>query len=77
MKQTKKQSEKDEVRLVVIAVVVALMSIFAHLILSKHFSEVAWVEYTAAAIPFAMLALCVFAFKYAQKADRRKDQNTD
>ena len=67
----------NQASLVAIAVIIAVLPIFAHLILSKNFSEVVWVEYTAAAITFAMSGLCIFAFKYAIKADSREKQKSD
>lgn len=61
----------NQLLLVVVAIVCALLSIGGHLILSKSFSQFAWVEYTAAAIPFIMLGLCLFAFRSAIKASKQ------
>ncbi|UUM31616.1 hypothetical protein [Vibrio japonicus] len=64
-----RQSSKHEYRLIVVAIVSALLVIFGHLILSKSFSGMPLLEYTAAAIPFAMFALCIYGFRYASKVD--------
>ncbi|MCW8335746.1 hypothetical protein J4N42_05795 [Vibrio sp. SCSIO 43135] len=63
-----KQESKHEVRLIVVAISIAFLLVFAHLILAKSFAELAWTEYTAAAIPFVMLCLCWFGIRYAEKA---------
>ncbi len=64
-----KQSSKHEYRLIAVAIVSALLVIFGHLILSKSFSGMPLLEYTAAAIPFAMFALCIYGIRYASKVD--------
>lgn len=65
----KKQLVKDELKLIVVAIFSAFLLVFAHLILSKSFAHYAWVEYTAAVIPFVIFGLCFVGVKYAQKAD--------
>lgn len=64
-----RQRTKHEFRLVGIAIVCALLLILGHLILAKSFAEQAWTEYTAAAIPFVMLALCWMSIRYAAKTN--------
>ncbi len=44
----KKQLVKHEVRLIAVAIFSAFLLVFAHLILAKSFSHMAWTEYTAA-----------------------------
>jgi len=56
---------KREYRLLVIAIVCAALLVFGHLILAKSFAQLAWTEYTAAAIPFVMFGLCLFSIRYA------------
>ncbi len=70
----KKQLVKHELRLIAVAIFSAFLLVFAHLILAKSFSHMAWTEYTAAAIPFIMFGLCVLGVKYAAKADK-DDEN--
>ncbi|WP_104036084.1 hypothetical protein [Vibrio jasicida] len=69
----KKQLVKHEVRLIAVATFSAFLLVFAHLILAKSFSHMAWTEYTAAVIPFIMFGLCVLGVKYAEHADREGD----
>ncbi|MDA0126588.1 hypothetical protein OH458_00660 [Vibrio sp. MarTm2] len=64
-----KQSNKHEFRLIGIAIVCAGLLVFGHVILAKSFAGLAWTEYTAAAIPFVMLALCWLSIRYAANAD--------
>ncbi|MGR5194558.1 hypothetical protein [Vibrio sp. WZ-1] len=71
----KKQLVKHEVRLIAVAIFSAFLLVFAHLILAKSFSHMAWTEYTAAVIPFIMFGLCVLGVKYAAHADKDKDND--
>jgi len=64
-----KQRNKHEYRLVFVAIICAALLVFGHLILAKSFATMAWTEYTAAAIPFVMFAICIFGIRYAAKAD--------
>ncbi|WP_341663538.1 hypothetical protein [Vibrio sp.] len=52
-----------------VALVSAFLLIFGHLILAKSFAGLIWVEYTAAAIPFVLLILCIMGFRYAIKEE--------
>ncbi|CDT89439.1 MULTISPECIES: hypothetical protein [Vibrio] len=71
----KKQLVKHELRLIAVAIFSAFLLVFAHLILAKSFSNMAWTEYTAAVIPFVMFGLCIVGVKYAEKADRDKEED--
>ncbi|MGY5540742.1 hypothetical protein [Vibrio brasiliensis] len=63
-----KQHYRHESRLLIVAVVCAALLVFGHVILAKSFAQLEWTEYTAAAIPFVMLGLCLFGIYYAAKA---------
>ena len=65
-----KPNYKHEFHLIGISIFCAFLSIFGHLILSKFFTELSWVEYAAASIPFLMMALCIYGFYYAGKHDK-------
>ncbi|UHJ58896.1 hypothetical protein [Vibrio furnissii] len=65
----KNRSIRPEVKLIGVAILSALILIFAHLILAKSFAGLFWTEYTAAAIPFVMLAICILSVRYAAKMD--------
>lgn len=65
----KKQSAKHEFRLIGIALFCAFLLVFGHIILAKSFADLAWTEYTAAAIPFVMFAICLYGIRYAAKTD--------
>ncbi|PFG56418.1 hypothetical protein ATG66_2751 [Vibrio sp. ES.051] len=69
----KKQLVKHELRLIAVAIFSAFLLVFAHLILAKSFSHKVWTEYTAAVIPFVMLALCIVGVKYAVRADLEEE----
>jgi hypothetical protein len=71
----KKQSVKHEIKLIIVAIFSAFLLVFAHLILAKSFSHYAWVEYTAAVIPFVIFGLCFVGVRYAVNADR-EEKNT-
>lgn len=63
-----------QVKLILVAILCALIVIFAHLILAKSFADQIWTEYTAAAIPFVMLAICVASVRYAVKMNLESSQ---
>ncbi len=65
-----KQLVKHELVLVVVAIFSAFLLVFAHLILAKSFAQYAWVEYTAAVIPFVIFSLCFVGVRYAMKAEQ-------
>ena len=48
----KKQLIKYELRLIAVAIFSAFLLVFAHLILAKSFSHMAWTEYTRRRYPF-------------------------
>ncbi|WCP65967.1 hypothetical protein LYZ37_08690 [Vibrio tubiashii] len=64
-----KRRYKHEYRLVFVAIICASLLVFGHLILAKSFATLAWTEYTAAAIPFVMFAICLYGVRYAAKTD--------
>ena len=64
-----KMNMGNEVKLIVVAIVCALLLIFGHVLLAKAFADMAWAEYTTAAIPFVMMAICGLAIKYASNQD--------
>ncbi|MGR5175395.1 hypothetical protein ACPV4B_00715 [Vibrio parahaemolyticus] len=57
-----------EMKLLVVAVVIALLNIVSHLLLSKYFTDFPLLEFSLASIPFIMMLLCVFAVRYAARA---------
>ncbi len=59
----------NELRLIGIAIVLALLLVVGHLILAKSFEGFIWVEYTAAAIPFIMFLLCLIGIHSAAKTE--------
>ncbi|MDN3610253.1 hypothetical protein ACODM8_14020 [Vibrio ostreicida] len=63
------QNHRLQYRLLAMALVAILLLVFGHLILAKSFADMAWTEYTAAAIPFVLCALAYFGFKHAEKAE--------
>lgn len=67
-----KMTVGKEVKLIIVAIVCALLLILGHVLLAKTFADMAWAEYTTAAIPFVMMAICGLAIKYA--IDRDVDQ---
>lgn len=70
-----KAKKNHEVWLVTMAIICAGLSVFGHLILAKSFADRIWTEYTAAAIPFVMLALCWGAIRYAARANAAEDSH--
>ena len=58
-------SKIREVKLLVVALLCAALLIFGHLILAKSFADQLWTEYTAASIPFILLAICGLAIRFA------------
>lgn len=59
----------NELRLIGVAIVLALLLVVGHLILAKSFEGFFWVEYTAAAIPFIMFLLCLVGILSAAKSE--------
>lgn len=59
---------KSQVRILWGAVVVALLSVIGHVILTDKIAEQGWIEYFAAAIPFMMFGLCIWAIRDARKS---------
>ncbi|GEA51704.1 hypothetical protein VIN01S_25080 [Vibrio inusitatus NBRC 102082] len=69
------KNHKSQIRIIVATLVVAFLSIFGHVILTPVLAKMGWVEYVAAAIPFTMMGLCVWAVRDAAKA--LDDENED
>ncbi|MDP2571421.1 hypothetical protein CW749_07285 [Vibrio sp. vnigr-6D03] len=72
----KKHSASQEVKLIIVAIVCALMLVFGHLILAKSFMGYVWVEVTAAAIPLLMVVICYVAVRTASKAEDSVGENS-
>lgn len=68
----KKRSISNELWLIGIAIICALLLIFGHIILAKSFAHLPWAEYTAAAIPFVLFGLYLFGIKSATKAQKEQ-----
>ncbi|CAM3172099.1 hypothetical protein [Vibrio rarus] len=68
---------KSQMRITLAMIVVALLSIFGHIILSPLLAKLGWVEYVAAAIPFTMMALCIWAVRDAAKSLQADEDNQD
>ncbi|BCL70174.1 conserved hypothetical protein [Vibrio nigripulchritudo MADA3029] len=64
-----KHTASQEIKLIVVAIVCALMLVFGHLILAKSFLGFAWVETAAAVIPLFMVVICYLAVRAASKAE--------
>ncbi|MEJ2765710.1 hypothetical protein VV869_17290 [Photobacterium sp. MCCC 1A19761] len=69
----KVQPQRDQVKLIGVAIICAALVVFGHLILSKSLAEQLWVEYTAALIPFALFAIGVVSFRYAAAKDEANE----
>ncbi len=63
-----------EIKLLIIAVIIALLNVVGHILLSEYFSEFAWQEYSLAAIPLVMFLLCVFAVRSATKSWQQQNR---
>ena len=66
---------KSQIRIIVATLIVAFLSIFGHVILTPVLAKMGWVEYVAAAIPFTMMGLCVWAVRDASKALDAEDED--
>ncbi|MDV5170967.1 hypothetical protein [Photobacterium rosenbergii] len=60
----KRKANRVELKLIGVAIACALLLVFGHLILAKQLIEYAWVEYTAAGIPFLLFAIAAWAIRY-------------
>ncbi|MBY5948037.1 hypothetical protein [Photobacterium rosenbergii] len=60
-----------ELKLIIVAVVCALLLVFGHLILAKQLIQYAWVEYTAAGIPFLLFAIAAWAIRYTLRLEQK------
>ncbi|ANO34204.1 hypothetical protein AB4343_02175 [Vibrio breoganii] len=71
------KSHKSQIRIIIAMLVVAFLSIFGHVILTPVLAKMGWVEYVAAAIPFTMMGLCVWAVRDAAKALDAENEDSD
>ncbi|MBC7006714.1 hypothetical protein BIZ37_29640 [Photobacterium sp. BZF1] len=60
-----------ELKLIIVAVGCALLLVFGHLILAKQLIQYAWVEYTAAGIPFLLFAIAAWAIRYTLRLEQK------
>ena len=68
---------KDEVKLLVVAIGCALLLVFGHLILAKQLIHYAWVEYTAAAIPFFLFVIAAGAIRYTLRLEQKNSRSEE
>ncbi|MGF1738790.1 hypothetical protein [Photobacterium satsumensis] len=64
--------DRAELKLLGVALGCALLLVFGHLILAKQLIQYAWVEYTAAAIPFLLFAIAAWAIRYTIRLEQKK-----
>ena len=60
-----------ELKLIIVAVGCALLLVFGHLILAKQLIQYAWVEYTAAGIPFLLFAIAAWAIRFTLRLEQK------
>ncbi|KLV11260.1 MULTISPECIES: hypothetical protein [Photobacterium] len=65
-----KTNERSEVKLIAVSLICAALLVIGHLILAKSLADKLWVEYLAAAIPFLLFGIGVFAVKFALANDK-------
>ncbi|WP_394247159.1 hypothetical protein [Vibrio profundi] len=63
------KSINNEMKLIFVAIFSAFLLILGHLLLAKAFADMAWAEYTTAAIPFVLFGICGLAIRYAEKQE--------
>ncbi|WP_440055151.1 hypothetical protein ACSLBF_03070 [Pseudoalteromonas sp. T1lg65] len=66
----KKHKKSKELMMLPLLLVVILMCIGGHFILQPSYQDSALIEYSLAALPFAMFAVVIIAIKMAIKADK-------
>lgn len=64
-----KSPASNELKLILVAIFCAVLLIFGHVLLAKAFADMAWTEYTTAAIPFVLFGICALAIRYAEKQE--------
>ncbi|MFC5080236.1 hypothetical protein VTH8203_01401 [Vibrio thalassae] len=60
-----------ETKLLVVAIMIALLNIISHLLLSKYFTDFPWLEVSLASIPFIMMLLCFCGSLRCQRLERK------
>ncbi|GEA60130.1 hypothetical protein [Vibrio comitans] len=70
-------AHKSQIRIIIAMLIVAFLSIFGHIILTPVLAKMGWVEYVAAAIPFTMMGLCVWAVRDASKALDAENEDSE
>ena len=70
-------AHKSQIRIIIAMLIVAFLSIFGHIILTPVLAKMGWVEYVAAAIPFTMMGLCVWAVRDAAKALDAENEDSE
>ncbi len=70
-------AHKSQIRIIIAMLIVAFLSIFGHIILTPVLAKMRWVEYVAAAIPFTMMGLCVWAVRDAAKALDAENEDSE
>lgn len=68
---------KLEIKLIVVAIIIALLNIVAHLLMTKHFQGMPWVEMSLASVPLAMALLCWGAIRAAKQAWQQENQQAE
>lgn len=66
-----KKGNSAELKLLVVAIGCAVLLIFGHLILAKQLTQYAWVEYTAAGIPFLLFAIAAWAIRFTLRLEQK------
>ncbi|WEM41940.1 hypothetical protein PTW35_15280 [Photobacterium sp. DA100] len=66
-----RKANRVELKLIGVAIACALLLVFGHLILAKQLIEYAWVEYTAAGIPFLLFAIAAWAIRYTLRLEQK------
>ncbi len=66
------RTANKEIKLLAVSVLCAAILVLGHLLLAKSLAEQAWVEYTAAAIPFVLFAIGgALAIRFAIAAEHQ------
>lgn len=64
---------KQEVKMIVVALVCAVLLIIGHVVIIKSFAYEAWAEWTAGAIPFILFFIGWWSVSYCAKSERRNN----
>ncbi|WP_372762045.1 hypothetical protein [Pseudoalteromonas sp.] len=68
----KNHSSKKELMLLPILLVVILMCVVGHFFMQADYQDSNMIEYMLAALPFAMFALVILAFKIAANSEQKE-----